>query len=598
LAADTLDLDALRAKYREERDKRLEVKDRGKYIYLEGELAERYDSDPWAPTDGARDPVSRELEVVVVGGGFAGMLAAGNLRKHGVPADQLCIVDRGSDFGGTWYWNRYPGLSCDTESFCYLPLLEETGYVPRQKYAMGPEIFEHSQRVGHHFGLYDKALFQTRVTGAEWDEDTARWVVTTDRGDELRTRYLFLCGGGTNRPKLPGIPGIADFKGHSFHTMRWDYGYTGGGPEGNLTGLADKRVGLIGTGCTAIQAVGPLGASAKELYVFQRTPSAVATRDNRPTEVDWFKSLEPGWQMERMENFLNIVSGTPQAENLVDDGWTWNFENLKRLERADTQGLSPEEFLERADFAHMEKLRARVEATVTHPQAAEALKPWYGAACKRPTFHDGYLDTFNRPNVTLVDTNGRGVERITERGAIANGREYELDCIIFATGFDTLSGIAKNWGFYPKGVGGETLTERWARDFTTLHGLQISGFPNMFVIGSFQGVLSATLTYSYAVQTEQCARIVGYCRDRGIDRVEAKWDAEQAWKAELAARRPDVYAYFEACTPGYINLEGGGGVVWQDFFGGSAVEYRRIVNAWFDNELEKDLDLRRSGEAA
>ena len=259
----TLDHDALHARYLEERDKRLRVAGRSKYFALDGSLAERFDKDIWATGDGAREPVVREFEAVVVGGGFAGMLAAGNLRKHGIAAEDLCIVERGADFGGTWYWNRYPGLSCDTEAYCYLPLLEETGYVPKEKYARGPELFEHSQRLGRHYDLYDKALFQTRVIDAVWDEDDLRWIVTTDRGDELRARYLLVCAGATNRPKLPGIPGVEHFSGHSFHSMRWDYAYTGGGPEGNLTGLADKRVGVIGTGCTAIQCVPPLGASAK-----------------------------------------------------------------------------------------------------------------------------------------------------------------------------------------------------------------------------------------------------------------------------------------------------------------------------------------------
>ena len=367
-----LDVDALRAKYQEERDKRLEVKDRANYIYLEGELADRYDTDPWATTDGARAPVRRELEIVIVGGGFAGLLAAGNLRKHGVPADQLCIIDRGSDFGGTWYWNRYPGLSCDTEAYCYLPLLEETGYVPKQKYSMGPEILEHTQRIGRHFGLYDKALFQTRITDARWDEKLTRWIIKTNRGDEIRARYFFMCGGATNRPKLPGIPGIEKFKGHSFHTMRWDYAYTGGGPEGNLTGLKDKRVGLIGTGATAVQAVAPLGESAKELYVFQRTPSAVAVRANRPTDSEWAAQLEPGWQMRRMENFLNIVSGEPQDEDLVDDAWTWNFKHVRRVFEVDKTRMAPKDVLERADFERMNEIRARVDSIVKDKETAVA----------------------------------------------------------------------------------------------------------------------------------------------------------------------------------------------------------------------------------
>ena len=590
----TLDIDGLRRKYREERDKRLEVENRASYIYLEGDLADRYDTDSWAPSDGVREPVTRDFEAVVVGGGFAGLLAAGNLRKHGVAPDDLCIIERGGDFGGTWYWNRYPGLSCDVESYCYLPLLEETGYVPREKYAKGPEILEHSQRIGRHFGLYERALFQTRIVAADWDEEDRRWIVRTNRGDRLRTRFFWLCGGATNRPKLPGTPGIDTFEGHSFHTMRWDYDYTGGGPEGNLHKLKDKRVGLIGTGCTSIQCVTPLGESAEELYVFQRTPSAVNFRGNRPTDFDWAARLTPGWQMRRMENFLKIVSGEAEDIDMVDDAWTWNFKNVRRVFEVDKSRTLPKDDQERADFKRMEEIRARVDDTVEDRETADALKAWYGVLCKRPTFHDEYLTSFNRPNVTMVDTSGQGVDRITKRGIVANGREYELDCIIFATGFDTASGIMKNLGFDPRGVGGVALSDRWARDFSSLHGMQVSEFPNMFVIGGAQGTLATTRTYDLAIQTGHCARIMEYCREQDFTRIEAKREAEQAWKAEMEDKAVDHKDYFQACTPGYINFEGQGGFVWNYYYGAGPVEYRRVIDAWLANRLEQDLILERA----
>ena len=587
----TLDHEALHARYLEERDKRLRVAERSKYFALEGSLAERFDVDIWAPTDGAREPVSREFEAVVVGGGFGGMLAAGNLRKHGIAAEDMCIVERGADFGGTWYWNRYPGLSCDTEAYCYLPLLEETGYVPKEKYAKGPELFEHSQRLGHHSGLYDKALFQTRVIDGVWDEETLRWIVTTDRGDELRARFLLICAGATNRPKLPGIPGVEDFAGHSFHSMRWDYGYTGGGPEGNLTGLSDKRVGIIGTGCTAIQCVPPVGASAKQLFVFQRTPSPVNERANRPTDPDWTASLKPGWQLERMENFLNVISGVPEPVDLVNDGWTRSLKNARGVFTADKSTMKSKQELDADDFAHMEQVRARVDSIVTDPDTAEALKPWYGVLCKRPTFHDEYLQTFNRPNVTLVDTQGAGVERITPRGVVAGGTEYPLDCIIYSTGFDVSSGLAAGLGFVPKGVGGLTLLDRLAREFSWLHGVLISGFPNMFMIGGSQGTLATTRTYDLTIQGEHAAKIIEYCRARGILRMEVQPQAEAAWQAEMADKRVDHDGYFEECTPGLLNLEGRGGQVYDYYYGAGPVAYRRQIEGWFANRLEQDLIL-------
>lgn len=593
--ADPIDLEALKKRYAEERDKRLRAANRGTYTAVRGTpLVDKFDVDVWAEGDGSRDPVSREFDAVIVGGGFAGMIAAGKMREHGVAADRICIVERGSDFGGTWYWNRYPGLACDTESYCYLPLLEETGYIPKEKYAHGPELFEHSQRLGRHFGLYDKALFQTRVNHAEWDEDSMRWTVRTDRGDELRANFLWLCAGATNHPKLPGIPGIELFEGHSFHTMRWDYAYTGGGPDQPMTGLADKRVGVIGTGCSAIQCVPPLGRDAKELYVFQRTPSMVNVRANRPTDMDWARSQQPGWQMDRMENFLNVVAGTPQDVDLVDDAWTSNFKNVRRVFEADPSNAADAEAVDLADFMRMEQVRARVDSIVRDKATAEALKPWYGVLCKRPTFHDSYLDTFNRLNVTLVDTDGAGVERITPRGLVANGREYELDCIIFSTGFDLSAGIAGGMGFDPVGVGGLRLTERLQREFSTLHGLHFSGFPNMFMMGFSQGTLATTRTYDIAIQTEQCAKIMQYCREHGYAREEVKPEGEAAWQAEMKARRVDHGDYFNSCTPGYLNLEGRGDHVYNYYYGAGPVAYRRQLDSWFETRLESDLEFRQA----
>ncbi|MDG2005384.1 MAG: NAD(P)/FAD-dependent oxidoreductase [Novosphingobium sp.] len=579
-------------KYREERDNRLQVEGRAAYVLPEGELADKYDNDPWAETDGARDPVSRDIEVLIVGGGIGGLLAGGNVRQHGVPADEVCIIERGADFGGTWYWNRYPGLSCDTESHCYLPLLEETGYVPKEKYSHGPELFEHCQRVGRHFGLYERALFQTRIISAEWDEEAMRWIVVTDRGDKIRARFMMMCAGATNVPKLPSTPGLSDFAGHSFHTMRWDYDYTGGGSEGGMANLADKRVGVIGTGCTAIQCVPPLAKDAKELLVFQRTPSAVNPRGNGPTDPAWAANLKPGWQMHRMENFLNILSGLDEGEDLVDDAWTRDFAAVTHYldEHAD---VPPAERQELLDMQAMEKVRARIDREVTDPATAEALKPWYGLMCKRPTFHDSYLKTFNRDNVTLVDTKGRGVERIVADGIVANGELHKLDCIVFATGFYTGGGMLGNWGFDPLGSAGERLSARWAREFSTLHGIHVSGFPNMFVIGSSQGVLATTRTYDMMIQTELGARVIEHCRNEGLARAEVTPAGEQRWQEEMAAVRLDLKQYYLDCTPGLFNIEGSEFQIWDFYYGGGPVQYRRVLDDWFPTHFERDMAVKR-----
>src|SRR6185436_12590936 len=202
------------------------------------------------------------------------------------------------------------------------PLLEETGYLPKEKYSFANEIRAHAQRIGKKYDLYSKACFQTEITEIRWLDADKRWLIKTNRGDVMKAKFVVISSGPLNRPKLPGIPGITRFKGHSFHTSRWDYNYTGGNSEGGLTKLADKRVAIIGTGATAIQCVPHLGRHAKHLYVFQRTPSSVDLRGNRPTDAGWAKTLTPGWQKRRMENFNTLVSGGVQDEDLVSDGWT------------------------------------------------------------------------------------------------------------------------------------------------------------------------------------------------------------------------------------------------------------------------------------
>src|SRR6185437_13195537 len=289
--------------------------------------------------------------------------------------------------------------------------------------------------IGEHFGLYENACFQTEVTKLVWDEAAQRWIVHTSRGDAMRARFVVMANGPLHRPKLPGIPGVETFKRHSFHTSRWDYGYTGGDAGGGLTKLAGKRVGIIGTGATAVQCVPHLGEWAKELYVFQRTPSSVDVRGSRETDPDWVASLEPGWQRRRQDNFNILVAGGDQDEDLVHDGWTDIFRSVtgtaakemaRKLGRRLT-GAERAEVTTIVDYRKMNQVRARVDAIVNDPDTAAALKPWYRQFCKRPCFHDEYLQTFNRPNVRLVDTRGKGVERLTATSVVANGRDYPVD---------------------------------------------------------------------------------------------------------------------------------------------------------------------------
>jgi cation diffusion facilitator CzcD-associated flavoprotein CzcO len=556
------DPDALRDKYREERDRRLRADGNEQYVEIAGEFA-HYLDDPYTQRVD-RVPLTDSVEVAIVGGGFGGLLAGARLREAGV--DDLRLIEKGGDVGGTWYWNRYPGAACDVESYVYLPLLEEIGAMPSEKYAHAAEILEHSRAIARHYDLYRNACLQTEVTELRWDPSDDRWVISTDRGDAMRARFVVLANGPLHRPKLPGIPGLDSFRGHSFHTSRWDYDYTGGDALGNLTGLADKRVAVIGTGATAVQCVPHLGAAAQELYVFQRTPSSIDVRNNRPTDPAWSASLEPGWQQRRMDNFNNLVSGIPEPEDLVDDGWTDIIGKL--LVSIATAGsdadLSPAGIasaLEMADFEKMEQIRERVEAIVDDPNTAEALKPYYRQFCKRPCFHDEYLATFNRPNVTLVDTRGRGVERITEHGVVVTGpdgepHEYEVDCIIYATGFEVGTGYSRRAGHEIVGRNGITLTEKWADGASTLHGLHSRGFPNCFIVSLVQSGFSVNFPHMLNEQAKHLAYIVAEARGQGATVVEASAEAEAEWVRIIEELARNNLAFLEACTPGYYNNEG------------------------------------------
>ena len=558
------DPEALREKYRQEREKRLRDDGEDQYLEATSEFAHYADDDPYADPEFDRDPLDLEIDVAVIGAGFSGLMTAARLKESGVT--NFRIIESGGDFGGTWYWNRYPGAQCDIESYCYLPLMEETGYMPQEKYSYAPEIFEHTKRIGNYFDIYDNAIFQTRVTGVRWIEEDRRWQVSTHRDDNIRARFVIQATGPANRPKLPGIPGIGDFKGHTFHTSRWDYDYTGGDHTGGLVGLKDKRVAIIGTGATAIQCVPFLGEYAQKLYVFQRTPSSVDLRGNKPTDEDWYSSLESGWQRARRENFAAVLFGQNFTEDLVADGWTDIARRIgiSLMSRSEDAGdLDMEEVMLRseiADFQKMNEIRGRVDETVSKPDAAEALKPWYRQFCKRPTFNDEYLDTFNRSNVELVDvSDSKGVERITENAVVANGVAYEVDCIIYATGFEITTSAHRRVDFDTIGRDGQSLYDHWGDGFRTLHGLSSHGFPNWFTIGINQNGLSPNMTAMFDDQAVHVSYIINEVLRRGKQVVEVTAEAEEAWVDQIVSLAgTGATAFLEQCTPGYYNREGQG----------------------------------------
>lgn len=592
----TFDPDALREKYRHERDKRLRDDGNDQYVEVAGRFA-HYLDDPYAAPGFEREPLDDEVEALVVGGGFGGLLAGAYLRKAGV--DRIRVIDPAADFGGTWYWNRYPGIACDVESYTYMPLLEEVGYMPKHKYATGAEILEYSQSLARTFDLYRDVCFQTRVEELRWDEDAARWIAHTNRGDRIRARYVCLATGPLNRPKLPGIPGIDSFRGHSFHASRWDYAYTGGDSDGGLTGLRGKRVGIIGTGATAVQIVPHAGEWAEHLFVFQRTPSSIDVKNNPPTDPEWVRSLKPGWHRHRMENFNNLVSGIPQEEDLVNDGWTALVRNiLVNIRAGRSTDFSMEGLMqaaEIADFQKMEEIRARVAGIVEDPATAEALKPYYRQLCKRPCIHNEYLATFNRPNVTLVDTDGKGVERITGKGVVAAGREYELDCLIYASGFEVGTDYSRRAGFQVYGRKGGSLQEKWANGARSLHGMHVHGFPNCYIMSHSQAGFTASYTHLLEEQARHLAYVVETATRRNARCVEASEEGEARWVETCIAKSGRARSFLESCTPGYYNSEAKPKATSdQDgFYGGGSPEFFRILEGWRENGELQGLEITR-----
>jgi len=535
-----------------------------------------------------REPVKKTVEVVLMGAGFGGILTGIQLRKIGV--EDLCVIDTAGDFGGTWYWNRYPGAQCDIESYIYLPLLEEMGYIPKEKYSFAPEILSYSQTMAKKYDLYDGALFHTELQSMTWQEDSHTWLVKTDRGDEIEARYVCSSIGLLNRPKLPAVQGIETFKGHSFHTSRWDYAYTGGSSEGNLASLQDKKVAIIGTGATAVQCIPHLAESAKELYVFQRTPSSIDVRGNKPTDQEWANNLDEGWQRKRRDNFNILVTGGVQDEDLVNDGWTSIMQKLGVIladpsNSEDYADLTPEELgeaVELADFEKMEEIRARAASIVNNPEVAEKLKPYYRQFCKRPCFHDDYLPSFNKPNVHLIDTDGKGVSNITAQGVVFDGREYPVDCIIFATGFEIGTDYSRRAECAITGKGGATLEEKWAKGVRTLHGFQTNGFPNLFFMGLIQGGLTANNTHMLTEQSEHIAYLINRAKNGNYRSLEVSGEAEDDWVGVMKETALANEDFLAACTPGYYNDEGKKEIngVFGLQYGGGPDEFFRLLEAW------------------
>jgi cation diffusion facilitator CzcD-associated flavoprotein CzcO len=589
--------EAVHAKYLAERDRRL-VPGRTDILDLtsDARLA-RFRDDPFTPVT-PRDPVTDDVDVVIVGGGIAGLVVGARLREAGI--DRIRIIDQAGGVGGTWYWNRYPGVMCDVESYMYLPMLEELDYVPRDRYASGEEIRHHLEAIADRYDLTADALFHTGVTRAEWDDAARRWRIRTDRGDDFTTQFHVLAVGVLNLMKLPAIAGMQDFRGHAFHTARWDYAYTGGGPDEPLTGLADKVVGLVGTGASGIQCLPPLAAAAEHVYVFQRTPSAIGVRDNRPTDPAFAEQRRPGWQRARMDNFQAVMLGKPVDVDLVDDGWTRHYAAVYNPPKR--KGMSYEEYIRRweeVDFRIMEAHRTRIDEVVEDPISGAVLKPYYRYLCKRPCFHDEYLGAFNEPNVTLIDCPA-GFDRVTERGPVVAAQEYEVDCLVYGTGFEgERTPLARRAGHDIVGRGGTTLAEKWSQGVSSLFGMMTRGFPNLFIMPApeQQSVVTVNYTQLALLGGWFVASTVSLLEKRGAEVFDVSAEQEERWRDAITASFIDASQVMSACTPSRINNEGhpealnprnanyGGG--FGDFFG-----YRDLLERWLEKGDLEGLEVR------
>jgi cation diffusion facilitator CzcD-associated flavoprotein CzcO len=524
--------DEIKQKFAEARDLRLSYRPDGRAQYtseLTGALA-KYEVDPHAETIVDRAPITDTVEVILIGGGFSALLTAARLRERGV--ESIRIVERGSDVGGTWYWNRYPGAACDVSAYDYMPLLDEMGYVPGSFYAKGPEIFAHCQAIAKRYDLYDLAVFQTTVTSTAWDAKTKLWTVGTDRGDKMTARFVIVANGTLSKPKLSKIDGMETFQGHSFHTSRFDYKYCGA----DLSNLKDKVVGIIGTGASAVQIIPRVGRAAKELYVFQRTPSAIDIRDDTPTDPEWAASLQPGWQEERLAKHMK----GPQISE-EDKAALAALPREEKIRRQENQNIE-----------HMMRIHRRVEEVVKDKATAEALKPWYMHRCKRPCYDDEYLPAFNLPNVHLVDTDGKGITEVNARGVVFEGKEYPVDVLIYATGFEVqVTGIYNDI----RGENGLELNEKYADGMRTVFGIHSAGYPNLFIMGGYQASFQFNLTFMLRTQGAHIAECIKYVRERNYSTIDATPEAEQWWVDEVIRHRGKTNRNKE-CTPGYYNFEG------------------------------------------
>ncbi|OHE91053.1 hypothetical protein CORC01_13641 [Colletotrichum orchidophilum] len=619
-------------KYAEEVKKRLDPNVSREYVNLSSKVFPRLVADPFIDHEALaeEEPALHDqdhIKFLIIGGGHNGLLYAYRLIEAGFKSDEIRIVDTAGGFGGTWYWNRYPGIMCDVESYVYIPLLEETGYMPKLKYSHGSEIRGQSERIAAKWNL--RGLFSTKVDGLKWDEETGEWDVEMthnkglEHGDEkltVRAQFVFSAGGVFYTPHIPKLPGFDQFMSRKqvFHTSRWDYDVTGGSQDDpSLVKLKDKVVGIIGTGATAVQVIPHLARWAKHLYVFQRTASYCSPRKQKETtEETWLQVANGrGWQYKRQQNFNSFVSDEPAPVDLVNDGWTDHRAFCGLV--GGTNLITPDTVEDhvarmfKMDEERANRARARIDEEVKDSDTAQALKPWYGGWCKRPTFHDDFLGTFNLPNVTLVDTDGKGVHHFTDSGVFVNGADIPLDIMVMATGFATgtkntgLGSPAERLGARVIGRGDASLDEKWAgSEHATFYSLSYHGFPNFFSYGGPGGPSSPNLTSAFDIVAKLAAHIIAKgCRDTPSSSklvLEATREAEKEYTAESKGRAL-WFAPLDFCTPGYFTGNAPGKAASDEeqrrkagyaAWGGGVLDFQREVDKYIKKGVLEGIDVR------
>lgn len=474
-----------------------------------------------------------EDDVIVVGAGFAGLYLLHRLRKAGFSAT---VLEAGGGLGGTWYWNRYPGARCDVESLEYSygfddDLQQEWEW--SERYASQPEILRYLEHVADRFDLRRDIRFDTRVVAATFDDHGDRWIVETEQGARLTARAVVMATGCLSSANIPAIPGFDRFLGPTYHTGRWPH-------EG--VDFSGQRVAVIGTGSSAVQSIPLIARQATELTVFQRTATYSVPAHNSPLDPDLVRSVKEEYAALREANRRTTAgfgARAPMASGSIVE--THPEERRRILEERWQRGglgflgaftdvlLTPE-----ANEAAAEFVRAKIAEIVHDPEVAALLTPRQVIGCKRLCVDSGYYETFNRPNVRLVDVSRTGIEEITADGIRAGDREYPADTIVFATGFDAMTGALARITI--RGTGGTTLEDAWAEGPRTYLGLGVPGFPNLFLVtGPGSPSVLTNMVTSIEHHVEWITECLVAMRDAGHTRIEAEREAAEQWVAYVNA---------------------------------------------------------------